>query len=747
MLKGFKIKKIIFSKFMVLFLLGIILFVFLLFNYSDRINSLHNFLTNKVFDVTKSLFGADIIYIKDSNYLGATVFLSQKEKEPFVQTTEIEVIEEEPFVQITEVEEEPSVQITETEVIEEVLNDTSDNADNIGITQEVIVEHIEQTIEEYKGKLIPKGTPFYGGGGGGVKTATAIVLDTTAPDSPIIITPADFTSPFSTTTISFSGTAENNSTVQIEYYLNSATTTQDIVADSSGSWSFSDIVFGQGTTTTNFYAIDSSNNKSSATTVSVGVNTSPTAPIITSPITTTFATTTLTFSGTATSTLIISTDYSSATTTADTNNEWSLTLNDFSEGITTISFYSTEGSLVSSATEYQLTIDTTAPAIPTLTITECSNSLSQEVCLSPSTTGNLSFTSTSTDISYYSIVKDGVSIATTTATTSIQTLSNGAYSMEIVAYDNAGNNSTSTSQSITIETMPIVINEIAWSGTASSSADEWIELYNRTSYTINLSDVTIEAGDGAPYIPLSGSIATNSYYLIERAETSTSVTADLISSFSELSDTVEILSLIHNYTSTTLDSTPSVSAWSAGSITDNISMERIDFNILGATASNWGNNNTYTKNGIDIGGNAINGTPRSQNSINLKSIGYYQTPETSTYISGGYYIPTVDGFGFATYLSPAWANGIKRRGELYMGTIASSTNISSHLILNIEETKQGDVLTNRVQGQDYFVAIYKIRIGPNFSEDLAFFQSYFQTGANAPPHLDYGVLEWKYGVE
>ena len=41
----------------------------------------------------------------------------------------------------------------------------------------------------------------------------------------------------------------------------------------------------------------------------------------------------------------------------------------------------------------------------------------------------------------------------------------------------------------------LVINEIAWAGTAASSADEWIELFNPTDQPIDLSGWTLSFGD------------------------------------------------------------------------------------------------------------------------------------------------------------------------------------------------------------------------------------------------------------
>lgn len=43
---------------------------------------------------------------------------------------------------------------------------------------------------------------------------------------------------------------------------------------------------------------------------------------------------------------------------------------------------------------------------------------------------------------------------------------------------------------------PVIFSELMWSGSAASSADEWIELYNRSSEAVDLSGWTITRGGG-----------------------------------------------------------------------------------------------------------------------------------------------------------------------------------------------------------------------------------------------------------
>ncbi|MBI2618347.1 lamin tail domain-containing protein [Candidatus Kaiserbacteria bacterium] len=468
-----------------------------------------------------------------------------------------------------------------------------------------------------------------------------------------------------------------------------------------------------------------------------------------------FATTTVTFTGTTTPLATVSQTFSSATTSADVDGNWELTLSGFSEGATTVRFTATnQENIASDPTELLINIDTVSPSFELFSVLQCIYSLTSGLCLSGSTNVNVMWTSTSTDIAYYGIVLNGTESATTTATTTTATLSNNANStIEIVAYDTAGNVATSSSQVVEVLDMPIVINEIAWAGTQTDEFDEWIELYNRSNYTINLSNIILLAEDGVPYVSLSSTLASDGYYLIERTDdNTTSITADLTVAFSGigngsgLSNSGEVLNLIHalgGQASTTLDATPALSscsnAWCAGGEgSQPTTMERASASTDGTLSSNWKSNNTFTKNGTDAGGNIINGTPRAQNSVSLLDIGYFCSPETESFEEDGFYTPPTS--ASCTYLSSELSG--QRYGDLYRGTVASSTIVTGHSLGVSTSKTETDSYSGAVQGDSYFVAIFEIHSNPN----LTAFRNYFQTGANAPPHLNYGIINWTYGT-
>jgi hypothetical protein len=90
----------------------------------------------------------------------------------------------------------------------------------------------------------------------------------------------------------------------------------------------------------------------------------------------------------------------------------------------------------------------------------------------------------------------------------------------------------------------IVINELAWMGMETSANAEWMELYNPSEASIDLTGWTLKATDGSPEITLNGSIQAGGYFLLERTsdETVPGVAADQIYT-GALSNAGEILEL------------------------------------------------------------------------------------------------------------------------------------------------------------------------------------------------------------
>lgn len=122
-------------------------------------------------------------------------------------------------------------------------------------------------------------------------------------------------------------------------------------------------------------------------------------------------------------------------------------------------------------------------------------------------------------------------------------------------------------------------NEIAWMGTATSSSDEWIELKNNYSETIDLSGWKIIARDGVPIIDLTGSIVPGGFYLLERTddETVAGIPADLLYS-GALVDTGEFLEL-WNPDNHVVDAVDASAGWLAG---DKLTKQTMDWD-----GSNW----------------------------------------------------------------------------------------------------------------------------------------------------------------
>jgi cysteine-rich repeat protein len=130
----------------------------------------------------------------------------------------------------------------------------------------------------------------------------------------------------------------------------------------------------------------------------------------------------------------------------------------------------------------------------------------------------------------------------------------------------------------------VLINEIAWMGNSTSSADEWIELRNTTGSDINLNGWTLVAADGTPLVTLSGVIPANGYYLLERTDDNSApfVAADQFYT-GALGDSGEVLTL-KTLADVVID-TAGALPWPAGDNTTKQTMERyLDLNWYNSVA-------------------------------------------------------------------------------------------------------------------------------------------------------------------
>ena len=78
---------------------------------------------------------------------------------------------------------------------------------------------------------------------------------------------------------------------------------------------------------------------------------------------------------------------------------------------------------------------------------------------------------------------------------------------------------TNTFAPTPVPPMSVIINEVAWAGTAASSSDDqWIELYNPGAQPVNLMGWHLISSDNSPDILLTGTIPASGYYLLKIRE-------------------------------------------------------------------------------------------------------------------------------------------------------------------------------------------------------------------------------------
>lgn len=149
--------------------------------------------------------------------------------------------------------------------------------------------------------------------------------------------------------------------------------------------------------------------------------------------------------------------------------------------------------------------------------------------------------------------------------------------------------------------LDVVINEISWMGTTSSYNNEWVELYNNTSLTVNIDGWVLKATDDTPKINLAGTITANGFFLLERTDDNAlpDIPADQTYT-GVLENAGENLELYDNF-GNLIDSLNCDADWFAGDNSTKQTMER-ENPLLNSDLNNW-------KTSLNPGG-----TPKDKNS-------------------------------------------------------------------------------------------------------------------------------------
>nr|WP_256834456.1 DUF4347 domain-containing protein [Pseudomonas oleovorans] len=369
---------------------------------------------------------------------------------------------------------------------------------------------------------------------GNVSSATTqtLVIDTTAPTTPAVTSPA-LTNALAPV---LSGTAEADSTVTVT--IGGATYT---TVASGGAWSLdlatatpaagSLALDTNGANPVSITATDTAGNVSSATTQTLVIDTTaPTTPAVTSPTLTNAPTPMLSGTAEASSTVTVTSGGATYTTVAS-GGTWSLDLATATpaagslalntNGANPISVTATDAAgNVSSAGSQTLVIDTTAPTTPAVTSPALTNALAP--VLSGTAEAGSTVTVTIGGATYTTVASGGAwSLDLTTATPAAGSLAlntNGANPVSVTATDAAGNVSSAGSQTLVIDTTapttpavtsPTLTNAPApmLSGTAEAGSTVTVTIGGAT-YT-SVASGGAWSLDLATATPAAGSLALN----------------------------------------------------------------------------------------------------------------------------------------------------------------------------------------------------------------------------------------------
>jgi len=302
----------------------------------------------------------------------------------------------------------------------------------------------------------------------------------------------------------------------------------------------------------------------------------------------------------------------------------------------------------------------------------------------------------------------------------------------------------------------VVINELAWAGTYASAGDNWIELYNRAAFDVDLSAVSLKVGDNAP-VQLSGTLAAGQYVVLQRTTTtikSIGAPAVVTTSFAPLGPTPVQVSLLAS--STVIDATPAASAcggtWCAGTVSTSgyadwmgnpapVSMERIDADTDGTDPSNWAGNDGYTRHHTDAAQQQIIGTPHNRNSKHWLLQGFFCGNEKV--LAPGAAAEVYNAKGSCTALMGSASYWLSVGGGVFAGEVGSSTAVAAFYFpgrFSGSNQKWGTTNLPLLEPGAYFAALweYSTNIGSGYSANrLPGMHTHLKTGTPVNPKLYY----------
>jgi len=194
------------------------------------------------------------------------------------------------------------------------------------------------------------------------------------------------------------------------------------------------------------------------------------------------------------------------------------------------------------------------------------------------------------------------------------------YYFKARAHDKDGNLG-SWSPEIKIDlAIPVVINEVAFAGTNASPDDQWLELYNRTSQDIDLTDWKIVSGsDGKDTLnlALSGVILAKGRFILERDNNKTlsDILANQIFKDKIGKNYLYLRAPNNRYVDEFYVPLDGLKKNSFIKDDNHHSIERVSPYAFGSLDKNWQINNGKTINGQDKKKDQVYGTPGQKNSI------------------------------------------------------------------------------------------------------------------------------------